>query len=63
MMSMQADFLEREGWVMTTRKKQGCMWIVRWSKPGTNWAGCNQSQAYRIARDDKKYRESVASDS
>ena len=53
--SKAAEFLEREGWIMTSRKKQGCMWIVRWSLPG-KWNGCSQEQALQIARQDRKYR-------
>jgi hypothetical protein len=55
--SQAAEFLESQGWHMTSRKKQGCMWIVRWCKPGTEWRGCSQGQAYLIARAEKKWRE------
>lgn len=53
----QEQFLMNEGWVLSQRKKQGCMWIVRWSLPGTEWQRVNQGTAYRVARDSKKWRE------
>ena len=54
--SKAAEFLEANGWHMTSRKKQGCMWIVRWSKPG-HIGGCSQGQAVQYERANQKWIE------
>lgn len=58
MATKRAEFLLAEGWYLSSRKKQGCMIIERWSKPVAGWHGCSQEQAYQVARDSKKWRES-----
>lgn len=57
MAKTRAEFLLAEGWYLSSRKKQGCMIIERWSKPGTDWQRVSQGTAYQVARDSKKWRE------